>query len=102
MDPGVVKEVYLAEVSSDVVELLIDLAQGLDRYLKLGNTPLLCQPILSAGSMWLVSQSSNSNQQLLAEAGAGQEEPEVDISVKAMYAYLGSNAAVSHCQVELA
>ena len=77
MDPGVVKEVYLAEVSSDVVELLIDLAQGLDRYLKLGNTPLLCQPILSAGSMWLVSQSSNSNQQLLAEAGA-QEEPEGD------------------------
>ena len=48
MDPGVVKEVYLAEVSSDVVELLIDLAQGLDRYLKLGNTPLLCQPILCA------------------------------------------------------
>ena len=64
MDPGVVKEVYLAEVSSDVVELLIDLVQGLDRYLKLGNTPLLCQPILSAGSMWLVSQSSNSNQRL--------------------------------------
>ena len=63
MDPGVVKEVYLAEaeVSSDVVELLIDLAQGLDRYLKLGNTPLLCQPILSAGSMWLVSQSSGSS-----------------------------------------
>ena len=63
MDPGVVKEVYLAEVSSDVVELLIDLAQGLDRYLKLGNTPLLCQPILilSAGSRWLVSQSSGSS-----------------------------------------
>ena len=61
LDPGTVKEVYLAEVSSDVVELLIDLAQGLDRYLKLGNTPLLCQPILSAGSMWLVSQSSGSS-----------------------------------------
>ena len=25
-----------------------------------------------------------------------------EISVEAMYAYLGSNAAVSHCQVELA
>ena len=47
---------YLAEVSSDVVELIIHLAQGLDRYLKLGN-PLFIMPTYTLCREYVVSQS---------------------------------------------